>query len=83
MWVVNAGPAHNSAFHVVGTIFDAVYPDGNPKNKIVGMQTINIPPGGGAMVEFTLKDEGNYPFVTHSFGDAAKGGIGIIKATKR
>lgn len=83
MWVVNAGPGHNSAFHVVGTIFDAAYPDGNPKNKLTGMQTINIPPGGGAMVEFTLKEEGDYPFVTHSFGDASKGAVGIIRATKR
>lgn len=82
MWVVNAGPAHDSAFHVVGTIFDAAYPDGNPKNKLEGMQTINIPPGGGAMVEFTINEPGKYPFVTHSFGDASKGAVGMIEVTK-
>jgi nitrite reductase (NO-forming) len=82
MWVVNAGPSHESAFHVVGTVFDAVYPDGNPKNKLQGMQTIGIPPGGGAMVEFTIKEPGNYPFVTHAFGDASKGAVGMIEVTK-
>lgn len=81
MWVVNAGPAHASAFHVVGTIFDAVYLDGNPKNKLEGMQTVSIPPGGGAMVEFTIKEPGKYPFVTHSFGDASKGAVGILEVT--
>lgn len=81
MWVVNAGPAHASAFHVVGTVFDAVFPDGNPKNKLVGMQTVSIPPGGGAMVEFTIKEPGKYPFVTHSFGDASKGAVGILEVS--
>lgn len=81
MWVVNAGPAHASAFHVVGTIFDTVYLDGNPKNKLEGMQTVNIPPGGGAIVEFTIKEPGKYPFVTHSFGDASKGAVGILEVT--
>jgi len=79
LWVVNAGPSQTSAFHVIGTIFSAVYPDGNPANKLTGMQTYSIPPGGGAMFELTIPNEGTYPFVTHSFADASKGAIGVLQ----
>jgi plastocyanin len=79
LYVVNAGPTATSAFHVIGTIFNAVYPDGNTANKLVGVQTYNIPPGGGAMFEMTMPNAGTYPFVTHSFADASKGAIGVIQ----
>jgi uncharacterized cupredoxin-like copper-binding protein len=32
----------------------------------------------GGWVEFTLDQKGNYPFVTHSFADMAKGAAGIL-----
>ncbi|HLZ68777.1 MAG TPA: cupredoxin domain-containing protein [Dehalococcoidia bacterium] len=79
LYVVNAGPVDTSAFHVIGTIFSAVYPDGNTANKLVGVQTYNVPPGGGAMFEMTMPNAGTYPFVTHSFADASKGAIGVIQ----
>lgn len=79
LYVVNAGPVDTSAFHVIGTIFSAVYPDGNTANKLVGVQTYSIPPGGGAMFEMTMPNAGTYPFVTHSFADASKGAIGVIQ----
>ena len=44
--VVNAGPTLFSAFHVIGAIFDKVYPDGNPHNVLHGVQTWTIRPGG-------------------------------------
>src|SRR5262249_52017325 len=67
LWVVNAGPTLFSAFHVIGALFDHVYADGNPTNVLNGIQTQTIPPGGGAMFELRIPDEGLYPFVTHSF----------------
>jgi nitrite reductase (NO-forming) len=78
-WVVNAGPSQPSAFHVVGAILDRVYPDGNPANAWQGMQTYNIPPGGGAMVELTVPDEGLYPIVSHSFASATKGALAMLR----
>jgi nitrite reductase (NO-forming) len=81
MWVMNAGPSHFSAFHVIGTIFEAAYQDGNPANKMVGMQTVNVYPGGGMMVEFSIPEAGNYPFVSHSFADASKGALGVLTVT--
>lgn len=79
LWVVNAGPSTFSAFHVIGAIFDAAYADGNPKNEQHGMQTVNIPPGGGYMVELVIPDAGLYPFVTHSFAYTGRGALGLIK----
>lgn len=79
LWVVNAGPSQTSAFHVIGAIFSAVYPDGNLANKLTGVSTYSIPAGGAAMFELTIPDEGTYPFVTHSFADASKGAVGVIK----
>ena len=80
LFVVNAGPSHFSAFHVVGTLFTRTLADGNPANAWTGLQTASIPPGGGAVVEFTVLQAGTYPFVTHAFGDADHGAIGIFKA---
>jgi nitrite reductase (NO-forming) len=82
-FVVNAGPNFDSDFHVVGAVFDRVYPDGNPAHALTGLQTYGVPAGGGAVFETVFaKDgsgEGLYPFVTHSFADAEKGAVGIIQ----
>ncbi len=79
IYVCNAGPTTFSAFHVIGTLFTNVYPDGNPANKQTGMQTVTIPPGGGYVVEMRIPDEGLYPFVTHSFAYTGLGALGVIK----
>jgi nitrite reductase (NO-forming) len=82
-FVVNAGPNFDSDFHVVGAIFDRVYPDGNPAHALEDVQTYGIPAGGGAVFETVFdrdaSGEGLYPFVTHSFADAEKGAVGIIQ----
>ena len=83
IFVVNAGPTFRSDFHVVGAVFDRVYPDGNPDNVLEKVQTQSVPAGGGAVFETVFRtgasDEGLYPFVTHSFADAEKGAVGIIQ----
>jgi nitrite reductase (NO-forming) len=82
-FVVNAGPTFRSDFHVVGAVFDRVYPDGNPRNALEKVQTQSIPAGGGAVFETVFEasasGEGIYPFVTHSFADAEKGAVGLIQ----
>jgi nitrite reductase (NO-forming) len=79
LYVMNAGPNHTSAFHVIGAIFSGVYPDGNVANKLTGVQTYNVPPGGAAMFELTMNQPGAYPFVTHSFADASHGALGVLQ----
>ena len=82
-YVVNAGPSFDSDFHVVGAVFDRVYPDANPDHVLTGVQTYLVPAGGGVVFEtvFDAKasGEGLYAFVTHSFADAEKGAVGLIK----
>jgi nitrite reductase (NO-forming) len=80
MFVLNAGPNAWSSFHVVGTVFDKAYVNGNPRNELVGLQSIAIGPGDGVVVEFTLDEPGAYPFVNHAFGHAAHGAVGVLKA---
>jgi uncharacterized cupredoxin-like copper-binding protein len=76
MYVLNAGPSIWSAFHVIGTVFDRTVIEGMQGHDA---QTINLAPSQGGWVEFTLAEEGAYPFVTHAFGDAVKGAIGVLK----
>jgi len=83
LFVMNAGPNLRSDFHVVGTIFDRVYPGGNVRQAIEGVQTYTVPAGGGAVFELAFaKGEagvGTYAFVTHAFADASKGAVGLIR----
>ncbi|MFT4414921.1 multicopper oxidase domain-containing protein [Fredinandcohnia humi] len=81
LYVNNVGPNEVSSFHVVGTIFDDVYIDGNPYNHMQGLQTVMLPASGGAVVEFTVTREGNYPIVTHQFNHATKGAVAYLKVT--
>jgi nitrite reductase (NO-forming) len=81
IYLVNAGPNSSSAFHVIGALFSHVEADGNPANRTGMRQTIDIPPGDGAMVELTFAEPGTYPFVTHRFCDASKGALGMFKVS--
>jgi nitrite reductase (NO-forming) len=76
MYVLNAGPSVWSAFHVIGTVFDRTVIEGMPGHDA---QTINLAPSQGGWVEFTLDEEGGYPFVNHAFGDMVKGSLGVLK----
>ncbi|WP_148347751.1 multicopper oxidase domain-containing protein [Bacillus rubiinfantis] len=82
LYVLNVGPNEVSSFHVIGTLFDDVYLDGNPANNLKGMQTVMLPASGGAVVEFTVEREGSYSIVTHQFNDATKGAVGTLQVTK-
>jgi uncharacterized cupredoxin-like copper-binding protein len=42
---------------------------------------VSFAPSQGGWVEFTLDQEGNFPFVTHAFGDMVKGAAGILHTT--
>ena len=80
LYLVNAGPNRISSFHVVGGIFERVFQDGSPTGALSGVQTVNVPVGGGAIFEVRLAEPGDYPFVTHAFADATKGAVGVLRA---
>jgi nitrite reductase (NO-forming) len=81
LYVVNAGPNRISSFHVVGGIFERVIEDGSPRSTLEGVQTVAVPVGGSSIFEIRLKEPGYYPFVTHAFADAAKGAMGVFRAS--
>ena len=84
MWVINDGPSENSAFHIVGTVFDTVYKEGNytlqPGELKGGSQVLDLQPAQGGFVEFSFAQDGLYPFVTHKFSNASKGALGFFVA---
>jgi nitrite reductase (NO-forming) len=80
IFVVNAGPNVWSSFHVVGTVFDRVCVNANPRNELFELQSVTIGPGDSAAVEFTLDEPGVYPAVNHAFGHAAHGAIALLRA---
>ena len=80
LYVLNVGPSKTSSFHVVGTIFDRVWMDGNPDNQFRGMQTVLLGSSSSAIVEFMIPEAGQYIMVDHHFANASQGAIGLIDA---
>jgi nitrite reductase (NO-forming) len=83
VWVLDAGPSENSAFHIVGTVFDTVFKEGayqlQPGGQ-GGAQALDLQPSQGGFVEFTLDEAGLYPIVTHKFANVGKGALGLFQA---
>jgi len=77
-YVVNAGPTHPCAFHIVGQQFEAVYLGAPPGNAIRGVQTFEVAAGGGMIFEMLADVPGEFVFVNHAFGHGQKGAIGIL-----
>jgi nitrite reductase (NO-forming) len=84
VWVIDDGPSENSAFHIVGTIFDTVWKEGTyllqPDARRGGSQVLDLQPAQGGFVEFTFAEEGFYPMVTHKFSNVGKGALGLFRA---
>ncbi len=75
------GPNIVSSFHIIGEIFDRVYPEGALSNPLLNVQTTLVPAGGATMVEFTVDVPGTYLIVDHSLSRLFKGAVGHIVAT--
>jgi nitrite reductase (NO-forming) len=84
IFLLNAGPSIDSSFHIVGTIFDTVTKEGIQLVKGNaggwGSQAVDLSPAQGAIVEFTTKEDGLYPIVTHAFNFVGRGALGLVKA---
>lgn len=78
LFVGNGGIGKISSFHVIGEIFDTVYPEGGtPVQK--NIQTTVIPAGGATIVEFVVDVPGTYKIVDHALSRLAKGALAEIK----
>lgn len=79
LFVGNGGPNLTSSFHVIGEIFDKVWPEGNMSHIFENVQTTLIPAGGAAIVQFQTEVPGTYILVDHSLTRAFnKGALGQI-----
>jgi nitrite reductase (NO-forming) len=83
LFVLNVGPSKTSSFHVVGTIFDRVWIEGNPDNQFRGMQTVLLGSSNSAIVEFVIPEEGSYIMVDHHFANASQGAIGLVSTVAK
>jgi len=73
------GPNFTSSFHVIGQIFDRAWEDGAiTSTPLTGVQTISVPPGSAAMVEFATKVPGKYTIVDHALSRLEKGLAGSL-----
>jgi nitrite reductase (NO-forming) len=79
IYFVNAGPDLWSSFHVIGGIFDKVYPGGDAADAISGVSTFSVGPGAGAIFDITLDQPGNYVFVDHDMAHAIIGAQGVLQ----
>ncbi|TLY25356.1 MAG: nitrite reductase, copper-containing [Nitrospirae bacterium] len=80
MFYVNAGPNHVASWHIIGEIFDRVYPEGSLITPpLQNLQTTVVPAGGSSMAEFKVEVPGTYINVDHSIFRIAKGAVGLLK----
>jgi nitrite reductase (NO-forming) len=70
-----------SSFHVIGEIFDRVWPEGNTSTVTENVATTMIPAGSAAIIDFKVNVPGNYNLVDHSLTRAFnKGALGQLTA---
>lgn len=74
-----AGPNITSSFHVIGEIFDRVYPEG-ASEPLGNVQSTLVPAGGTTIVDFKINVPGTYILVDHSLGRLQKGAAGFLDA---
>jgi nitrite reductase (NO-forming) len=73
------GPNKTSSFHVIGEIFDHAYNLASlTAEPLTNIQTVTVPPGGAAAVDFKVEVPGTYMLVDHALSRAARGLIGQL-----
>lgn len=76
------GPNYTSSFHVIGEIFDKIYPMGSVTSGTVkDVQTVSVPPGGAMFADFKLEVPGTYVLVDHALSRVNRGLAGFLNVT--
>lgn len=86
IWVLAAGPSRGLSFHVVGTVFDTVFKEGEyslrPDNATGGAaQALDLASCQGGFVDMTFREPGVYKAVNHQFVDLERGALALITVT--
>ena len=70
----------DSNLHIIGEIFDRIYPEGALGHPLDNVQTTLVPAGGATAVEFTFQVPGRYLLVDHALPRALnKGAVGYLE----
>lgn len=80
IYFVNAMINESAAFHPIAGIWDRVWNNGNPKNASFGLQTVEVPPAHGVVLDLISPDERatNNAIVDHRMKHAMHGGITVL-----
>jgi nitrite reductase (NO-forming) len=82
LYVGNGGPNLTSSFHLIGEIFDRVWPEGNTSTVTENVATTMIPAGSAAIIDLKVNVPGTYILVDHSLVRAFnKGALGQLVAS--
>jgi len=78
MYVGNGGVNLVSSFHLIGEIFDRVFPEAATNIAFENIQTTLVPAGGATIVEFTADVPGTYILVDHALARLDRGAWGTL-----
>lgn len=78
-FVGNGGVNLVSSFHLIGEVFDRVFPEGAIRDPYHDVQTTLIPAGGASVVEFDTQVPGNYVLVDHALARLERGAWGVMR----
>ena len=84
MYVGNGGVNLISSFHVIGEVFDTVYPEGSLGEggaKLKNVQTTAVLPGGSTIVEFKVDVPGKFLLVDHALSRMNKGAWAVLEVS--
>ncbi len=77
----NGGVNLVSSFHVIGAIFDRVYPEAALGSVEKDVQTTLVPAGGATVAELSFPVPGNYMLVDHALARIDRGAWGMMHAS--
>ena len=76
------GPNKTSSFHAIGEIFDRAWSLASITSApMTDVQTLSVPPGGAAVVDFKVEVPGNYFLVDHALSRLDKGLKAMIEVS--
>jgi nitrite reductase (NO-forming) len=84
LFVGNGGVSKVSSFHVIGEIFDHVYPEAavsSPLDPLEHIQTTLIPAAGALIAEFRVDVPGDYVMVDHALTRIDRGAWGLLSVS--
>jgi nitrite reductase (NO-forming) len=79
IYLIDGGPNLWTSFHVIGSMFDKVYPDADASHALSGVSTYTVGPGAGAIFDVVIPKPGKYAFVDHDMAHIMVGALGIIE----